>query len=205
MKITAVHGFLGLPADWMFLTEHFDVEMPEIGSIPPRGDILLGYSMGGRLALHALLNGATYRQAVIVSSGLGVEGEARPARLASDEQWARVFESAPWDEAILGWNAQPVLRGSAALPRREHDFDRRELARQLREWSPAVLPPIASRLSEIRIPVLWVAGERDQKYVDEGRRAVSLLPKAELWICPGAGHRVPWDQPELFAARLQAL
>lgn len=205
MKITAVHGFLGLPADWMFLTEHFDVEMPAIGSIPPRGDILLGYSVGGRLALHALLNGATYRRAVIVSSGLGVEGEARPARSASDEQWARVFESAPWDEAILGWNAQPVLRSSPALPRRERDFDRRELARQLREWSPAVLPPIAARLHEIEIPVLWVAGERDQKYVDEGRRALSLLPNAELWICPGAGHRVPWDQPGLFAARLQAL
>lgn len=206
MKITAIHGFLGLPADWTFLAPHFEVETPDPGSIPGRGDILLGYSMGGRLALHALLNGAIYRRAVIVSSGLGVEGEdARRARREADQDWARMFESAPWDEAVSRWNGQLVLRDSHDLARNETDFARHELVRQLREWSPAVLPPIASRLHEIEIPILWIAGERDQKYVEEGRRAVSLLPDAELWICPAAGHRVPWDQPGLFAARLQAL
>jgi pimeloyl-ACP methyl ester carboxylesterase len=53
--------------------------------------------------------------------------------------------------------------------------------------------------------VLWIAGERDAKYVAEGERAVSILPDAELWICPGAGHRVPWEQPDQFAARLQSI
>jgi pimeloyl-ACP methyl ester carboxylesterase len=32
---------------------------------------------------------------------------------------------------------------------------------------------------------------------------VSLLPSAELWVCPNAGHRVPWEQPQAFAARLR--
>jgi 2-succinyl-6-hydroxy-2,4-cyclohexadiene-1-carboxylate synthase len=75
----------------------------------------------------------------------------------------------------------------------------------LREWSSAVLPAVADRLQEITMPVLWIAGERDRRYVEEGRRAVALLPDAELWICPDAGHRVPWEQPDLFVRRLRTL
>jgi 2-succinyl-6-hydroxy-2,4-cyclohexadiene-1-carboxylate synthase len=197
--ITALHGFLGLPSDWDFL--RMDVIAPDLRDIPREGDTLLGYSLGGRLALHALLDGARYRNAVIVSAGLGVE-EDRDARLAQDEHWAERFEHGEWYTLMRDWNAQPIF-GGHAMPRHESDFDRRELARQLREWSPALLPPVAARLHEIEIPVLWIAGSRDAKYVAEARRAVELLPNAELWIAEGAAHRVPWEQPEAFAARLR--
>jgi len=178
-----------------------DVSAPDLRDIPREGDTLLGYSLGGRLALHALLDGARYRNAVIVSAGLGVE-EDREARLAQDEHWAERFEHGEWYTLMRDWNAQPIF-GGHAMPRHESDFDRRELARQLLEWSPAALPPVAARLYEIEIPVLWIAGSRDAKYVAEARRAVELLPKAELWIAEGAAHRVPWEQPEAFAARLR--
>ena len=204
--ITAVHGFLGLPSDWDFLRDAgIDVDARTSGDIPSSGDVLLGYSMGGRLVLHALLNGARYRKAVIVSAGLGVEGESeRKARREADEAWAARFEREDWDTLLLDWNAQAVFGGHVQL-RLEKDFDRPALATALREWSPAVLPAVADRLQEITIPVLWIAGERDRRYVEEGRRAVALLPDAELWICPDAGHRVPWEQPDLFVRRLRSL
>jgi 2-succinyl-6-hydroxy-2,4-cyclohexadiene-1-carboxylate synthase len=204
--LTALHGFLGLPSDWDFLKKAgFAVETPPLSTVPPAGDVLLGYSMGGRLALHALLSGATYRRAVIVSAGLGIEDRvAREERQQTDERWARMFEKQPWPRVMNEWNIQPVF-GGHVMKREELDFDRRELARQLREWSPGVLPSVAWRLQEIRVPVLWIAGEKDAKYIAEGERAVSRLPDAELWICPGAGHRVPWEQPERFVERLQSI
>jgi len=204
--ITCLHGFLGLPSDWDFLRDAgFEIKTPPLDRIPDRGDVLLGYSMGGRLAVHALLGGARYRRAVIVSAGLGTEGEReRAARRAADEAWAKRFEGDDWSSVMRAWNAQPLF-GGHAMPRREGDFDRVELARLMREQSPAVLPPLAGRLHEIAIPVLWVAGERDAKYVAEGTRASGLLPNAELWICPGAGHRVPWEQPAPFVERLRRL
>jgi 2-succinyl-6-hydroxy-2,4-cyclohexadiene-1-carboxylate synthase len=64
-----------------------------------------------------------------------------------------------------------------------------------------MLPP--PRLESIETPLLWIAGERDAKYVEIARAAVARLPHAELWICPDAGHRVPWEQPESFVARLR--
>ncbi len=204
MDIVALHGFLGRPAGWKFLSAAgFSVVTPPLDQIPPEGDTLLGYSMGGRLALHALLGGARYRRAVIISSGLGIEGEAaRAERRKTDQEWAKRFRSDPWDEVMRDWNAQPMF-GGHAVQRREEDLDRRELVKMLRDWSPAALPPLAPRLHEIAIPVLWIAGERDVKYVGEAQRAVSLLKNAELWICPGAGHRVPWEQPERFIERLR--
>jgi 2-succinyl-6-hydroxy-2,4-cyclohexadiene-1-carboxylate synthase len=195
--IVALHGFLGLPSDWDFLGS--DVIAPPLDDIPDEGDTLLGYSLGGRLALQALLRGARYRRAVIVSARVR---DAEPDRRERDERWARRFETDDWSAVMRDWNAQLIF-GGHAMPRAEEDFDRRELARQLREWSPAVLPSIVERLHEIAIPVLWIAGERDAQYVEDGRSSVSLLPNATLAIVPGAAHRVPWERPAEFAALLR--
>jgi 2-succinyl-6-hydroxy-2,4-cyclohexadiene-1-carboxylate synthase len=188
--ITALHGFLGLPSDWRFLGDVRAVDLWR-EQIPREGDVLLGYSMGGRLALRALLDGARYRKAVIVSAGID-QTQSAP--------WADRFETEPWPQLMEAWHAQPVF-GGHHVERREEDFDRAALARALRDWSAAVLP--APELERIDIPVLWIAGERDLKYVEIARRAVKRLPNAALWIVEDAGHRVPWEQPEAFAARLR--
>jgi pimeloyl-ACP methyl ester carboxylesterase len=49
-----------------------------------------------------------------------------------------------------------------------------------------------------------VAGERDPQYVAEAELAVDRWPLAEMWVCPGAAHRVPWEQPDAFIERLRA-
>jgi 2-succinyl-6-hydroxy-2,4-cyclohexadiene-1-carboxylate synthase len=199
--ITCLHGFLGNPRDWDFLREAgFAIETPPLDAIPPRGDILLGYSLGGRLALHALLGGAQYERAIFVSTGLGIEGdEARAARRAADEAWARRFESEDFDTVIAAWNAQPVLAGPA-LVRTRNDYD----SRALREWSSGALPPVASRLRELAIPTLWIAGARDTKYVTEAKRAAALAANASVVVVEDAGHRVPWERPTEFVTILGA-
>jgi 2-succinyl-6-hydroxy-2,4-cyclohexadiene-1-carboxylate synthase len=159
-------------------------------------DVIIGYSMGGRLALQ-LLERHRFRKAVIISAGLNAPD---PARRERDEAWARRFETEDWASLMRDWNAQEVF-GGHVVERREEEFDRAELARQLRENSPAVLPP--PNLEAIDTPILWIAGERDAKYVAIAKQAVARLPHAELWICPHAGHRVPWEQPDALLARLR--
>ena len=183
MGLSILPGFNGLASDFDFL--------PRAAS-----DVLLGYSMGGRLALD-LLQRRRFDKAIIISAGLNAPD---PARRARDEEWARRFESEEWPSLMRAWNAQEVF-GGHVVARREEDFDRAELARQLREYSPAVLPP--PQLEQIVTPILWIAGERDAKYVEIAQRAVARLPHAELWICPKAGHRVPWEQPDALGARVR--
>lgn len=189
--IWCVPGFLGLPTDWDVLPWPHRHWTEGAGD---SDDVIIGYSMGGR---RALAEAHRFRKAVIVSAGLNAPDDARRAR---DEEWARRFESDDWPSLMRDWNTQAVF-GGHVVERREADYDRAELARALREWSPAVLPP--PRLEQIATPILWVAGERDAKYVEVARQATARLPNAELWICPDAGHRVPWEQPARFVARLR--
>ncbi|MGA8808939.1 MAG: alpha/beta fold hydrolase [Thermoanaerobaculia bacterium] len=199
--ITCLHGFLGNPHDWDFLRDAgFAIETPPLDAIPNHGEVLLGYSLGGRLALHALLAGANYKRAILVSTGLGIVGEEpRAARRASDEAWAQRFESEDFDTVMAAWNAQPVLAGPA-LSRTRDDYD----PRALREWSSGALPPTATRVHELTIPTIWIAGARDPKYVAEAHRAASMAPNARVAIVDNAGHRVPWEQPSAFIGILEA-
>ena len=202
MALICLHGFLGRGADWDFLREAgFDVRAPSLfagDSIdfvrPSADDILLGYSMGARIVLQ-LMKTHRVASAVLVSAGVA---PAEPGRSELDETWAKRFESdEPWESIIDAWNRQTVFAGRAnPLTRNEADYDRKKLAAALRE--PRIL-----HLSGISVPTLWIAGEDDVKYREATRRAAEQLPNAELWICPGAAHRVPWEQPQRFSARLK--
>lgn len=167
------------------------------------GRALLGYSMGGRLALHALLEkNHPWQAAVIVSAHPGLESDAeRETRRASDAAWATKALAGNWQDFLTEWNAQPLLGGamrelqaSGSLVMR-----RREIARSYVDWSLGAQEPLWERLHEITVPVLWVVGENDMKFRALAERAVSLIPRATLAIAPGDGHRVPWDAEEWLA------
>jgi 2-succinyl-6-hydroxy-2,4-cyclohexadiene-1-carboxylate synthase len=229
--IWCLHGFLGTAADWepfvdswsaassaeVRTIDFFDKPLPAetpaqwaakfVRAVAKVDDapVLAGYSMGGRLALHALIaDPRLFRAAVIVSAGLGVEGEEeRQERRVRDDRWAARFELERWEIVVADWNSQPIFGGSAPpRPRSETEFDRGALATALRWWSPAVQKPLGPLLGAVTTPVLWIAGARDERYVEEARRAAALLPNCTLSIVTGAGHRVPWDAPEAFRERV---
>jgi len=169
------------------------------------GNYLLGYSLGGRLALHlAVQFPALWDGVIIVGANPGLDSEeARARRRTHDEIWARRFEDEPWDALLAAWDAQPVFAGRVGSPRsrREQDFSRASLAGALRRWSLGAQTPLWPALPRILRPVLWVAGAEDTGQADICRRVGETIPRVEIWPAPNAGHRVPWEQPRVFAAR----
>lgn len=173
------------------------------------GRFLLGYSMGGRLALHGLLeNDHPWQAAVIVSAHPGLEDAAeREARRASDAVWATRALTSAWPGFLNAWNGQTVLGGP---PIRAADADARlalrraEIARSFVDWSLGAQQPLWERLVEIRVPVLWVAGENDAKFLALAERAATLLPRCRLAVAPGSGHRVPWEAADWLARETAA-
>lgn len=229
--IWCLHGFLGLGADWDALRAacaaagHQDVRTPSLfapqrGDVPTRGPlvawgaafaahvaaadpapIVIGYSLGGRLALHALLaRPALWRGAVLVSAHLGLaDAAARAARRRDDAAWARRFRDDPWARVLADWDARDVFGGRPQRPPRpEPAYDRAALAAALEDWSLGTQAPLADRLGAIPCPVLWVAGADDPRYVAQGKAAVNALPRGALRIATGARHRVPWEAERWF-------
>ncbi len=229
ITLWCLHGFLGTGKDWeplqdflqsrkgpVFHTPHLLASPGEIRPFPywarkfnalaaRSGEfpVLAGYSMGGRLALHALLQPSSpWKAAVIVSAHPGLSTPAeREARLAHDEKWAARFEKDRWEDLVEDWNAQPVFaKGNHMPPRREEDFSRAALAKALRTWSLGRQEPLMERLEEIRLPLLWIAGKEDARYALLGKRAARLLPRGTFLAVPGTSHRVPWEAPKVFAS-----
>lgn len=172
------------------------------------GPVLIGYSMGGRLALHALMEqGHPWSAAVIISAHPGLEcPDEREARLAADARWAAMALTGNWMEFLTAWNAQPLL--GTAMPRPPGEDSRlmtrrREIARSFIDWSLGAQQPLWERLCEITIPVLWVAGENDPNFQALAERAAARIPACETAIAPAAGHRVPWEAEEWLASAVR--
>ena len=175
-------------------------------------NVLLGYSMGGRLALHALLQGGPWDAAVIVSAHPGLEeATERVARRERDAEWAARALKGEWREFLEEWDSQPVLAGRvhdrdghattlAMADRKKLEIRRQAVARSFVDWSLGNQEPLAGRIGEIDCPVLWVVGEKDAKFraLADALADRSVRPPL-CWIAPGVGHRVPWDSTEFPA------
>jgi 2-succinyl-6-hydroxy-2,4-cyclohexadiene-1-carboxylate synthase len=174
-------------------------------------NLLVGYSMGGRIALHALLcPKAPWDRAVIIGAHPGLETEQEKSeRRKKDADWAASCHRDSWNDFLEEWQAQPVLQMPSepkdiCMDRGPLHLRRKEIARSFLEWSLGVQDNLWPRLEEIQIPLLWMTGESDAKFGALARSACERIPQARAVVIPGAGHRVPWHQPERFSQEVLA-
>jgi 2-succinyl-6-hydroxy-2,4-cyclohexadiene-1-carboxylate synthase len=185
-----------------FATTTFEERVEEL----PAGGALVGYSMGGRIALHAALRKpGNWSALALVGVSAGVEDPAERRR--ADEELAAWIEQHSIEEIVDRWESLPVfatqpdeLRAWQRPGRLSHSPG--DLARLLRSAGQGATPPVWDRLHELRCPVLLVAGELDQRYVEAAQRMAGLIPEARVRIVPGAGHAPQLERPELVAELL---
>ncbi|HLI07616.1 MAG TPA: 2-succinyl-6-hydroxy-2,4-cyclohexadiene-1-carboxylate synthase [Ktedonobacteraceae bacterium] len=172
-----------------------------------RGDaVLLGYSMGGRIALHTAFSGY-FRALVLESSSPGLADPAeRERRSSSDEVLAASIERDGVRAFIERWEKQPLFASQESLPSEVREALRRQrlhnravgLANSLRGAGTGVQPPLHARLPTLNIPVFLLAGELDTKFTTIARSMAQALPQARLHIVSGAGHTIHLERPEEF-------
>lgn len=161
---------------------------------------ILGYSMGGRLALHALLEApSAYSGAILVSAHPGLRTPTeKAARLESDSRWSERFLQSDWETILAEWNAQAVLATSQEVDRSAQEPRRGVIAQSLRDWSLGQQRDLRPDLRKLCSPVLWMAGEKDSRYISLLKEVAAEGPATETRVVPGAGHRIPWDRAEAF-------
>lgn len=221
IKLFVLHGFLGNIRDFDFLDSFSDCEvipidwmsftwssLNELGreinryvekktSTESHYNVLLGYSLGGRIALHALKNNPSlFRAAILLSTHPGLDSfEQRKTRLEADKQNAKTFRVLPWKELMKKWNSQPVFAGEENLfIRNENDYDRENLAKILTIGSLGVQEDFKSYLALWSLPLLWLVGEKDKQFREEADKLVLFHPQSKIRVVSGGGHRFPWAQ-----------
>lgn len=192
-----------------FETWTFEERVGEILAAAPPGAAVVGYAMGGRLALHAALREPDrFAGLVLVGVSAGIEDRgAREDRRRSDESLAEWMERRSIEEVVSRWEAQPVFAGqSPELRERQRPgrlaHDPRRLAELLRTAGQGALAPVWDRLGRLRTPVLLTAGEHDRQYAGAARRMADAIPDARVRLVPDAGHAPQLEAPAAFEALL---
>jgi 2-succinyl-6-hydroxy-2,4-cyclohexadiene-1-carboxylate synthase len=168
--------------------------------------VWVGYSLGGRLALHvAIAHPEVIVGLVLVSTTAGIEdaGE-RERRRRGDDELAATIAPIGVPAFVERWLAGPLW---ATLPRESAGVDARlantaeGLAASLRLAGTGAQDSLWDRLADVPPPALVINGSLDARFVAIGERLASGLGAARV-VVSGSGHAVPWERPDAFCAVL---
>lgn len=186
--------------------EHsFEGRLGEI--LASSASVLVGYSLGGRLALRAALRSpGSFSAIVLVGSTAGIEeGPLRVQRAEADEKLASWMEAMPIEDIVSLWERQPLFADqSDSLVEEQRpgrlSHDPRELALLIRTAGQGVLEPIWHDLRALELPLLAIAGARDDGYAAAAKRIASLAPNARAAVVENAGHAPQLQRPDEVAS-----
>ena len=240
-----LHGFMGDSADWAeiaaALTPDFrciafdlpghgrsaeiclgfeetrDAVVQQLAGIGVAHYGLVGYSMGGRLALGiALTHGDRVHRAVLESASPGIADPAqRAARRAGDEKLAARLEAignaAEFEAFLRDWYARPLWRSLEERPELlEALIEQRTqgnpgaLARALRALGTGTQASLWDALPAATPALLCLAGERDSKFRAIAEEMGARCPAMRVQVIPACGHNAHLEAPGEYAAHLRA-
>src|SRR3954454_23174749 len=173
------------------------------------GAVLVGYSLGGRLALHAALRDPSrYAALATVGASAGIEdGAARTARAEADERLAAWMEGRQIEDIVSVWERQPLFADQSDALVEDQRAGRLaaeplQLASVLRSAGQGALAPVWSELPRLELPVLAVAGARDERYTEAAWRLAGAVPSGTARVVEHAGHAPQLQRPDAVSALL---
>lgn len=239
-----LHGFMGTGADFAQIQPHgtcvylnlfgFGPDAPVVSDgtlfhmkqqtqslaslfktldLPPVN--LVGYSMGGRLALgFALAYPELVAQLVLEGATAGIDDiTARTKRQLADNQKAARIEAAGMEAFVQAWEALPMFASQKLLPQAQQTFMHQQrvnhqannVANSLRYMGTGAQPNYWPALSQLLVPVSLLVGQRDLKFQGLAAKLLAALPQAQLKIIEGVGHNIHFEAPVQFTEALNAL
>jgi 2-succinyl-6-hydroxy-2,4-cyclohexadiene-1-carboxylate synthase len=220
IPLVALHGFLGAPDDWDFLrgkisglelvcpplprSSYWNETISALAAEISEGSIVVGYSMGARLALgYALACPDRLGGLVLISGNPGIDDTERPQRWRRDMELADQLDSSDIRSFLRDWYRQAIFQGLTdgqieELTVKRTGLNRSYQADLLRSNSIARQPNYWSRLADLNLPVLAIAGERDAKYSAIAQRIARETHYGRLEIVSNCGHIVLFEQPDVL-------
>lgn len=226
-RLILVHGFTQTAASWDAIEYRLNALGHEVISLDAPGhgshhdtrlnlwkgaDLLateggagtwIGYSMGGRLALHvALGHPELVERMILIGATAGIESAAeRVERQASDDLLAEELERDGLDAFLSRWLSQPLF---ATLPDDHAGLEARRtntvagLAASLRMMGTGTQESLWDRLGEITAPTMLVVGTQDLKFTVLAERMVAAMSDANILMLNGCGHACHLEAPDAF-------
>ena len=194
-------GDCSMPAACQFVSEF-------VGSANEGEVDLVGYSMGGRVALSLAVEKPKWlRKLVLISARPGWDTlEDRLVRTEKDERLAARIEERGVLAFAEEWENSPIIasqRSIAPAIRQRMQHTRRAhaavgLAASLREMGSGAMPSLWHRLKDISVETIWITGQLDSTYGKLAREAAARNPLFLHQEVPHAGHCTHLEKPVAF-------
>ncbi|MBE9034392.1 2-succinyl-6-hydroxy-2,4-cyclohexadiene-1-carboxylate synthase [aff. Roholtiella sp. LEGE 12411] len=176
---------------------------------------LVGYSMGGRLGLYLTLHFPERFYKVVLESaspGLATEAE-RLERIRHDTQIARKLirstDRIEFAAFISNWYNQKIFGYVKNHPEYSHMIESRlqnnpmELDKSLRFMGTGSQPSLWEQLKKNTIPMLLLAGEYDEKFIDINIKITKICEFCQLEIINHAGHNIHFENTLAFVQNVK--
>jgi 2-succinyl-6-hydroxy-2,4-cyclohexadiene-1-carboxylate synthase len=243
--VLMLHGFLGESSDWMEIADGLCADyhclcpdLPGHGRTQAAGSVftmayaaesllshldalkitrcnMVGYSMGGRLAMYlAAHHPQRFQRIILESASPGLQNnDERLLRQQHDNALADRLESMPdaeFSQFVSEWYEQPMFatlkqdpgRLSQLIARRQHNQPK-ALAAALRGMGLGVQPSLWENLPAYRVPTLLVTGEADHKFRLIAESMSEACPAMGLQVMAGCGHNVHYENPSGYTTLIK--
>ena len=170
---------------------------------------LLGYSMGGRVALSVCAaHPSRVASALVVGASAGIEDAgARAERVRSDRALAARILDGGIEAFVDYWMALPLFAGQKRLGEEELAAIRRQrlanrphgLAQSLLGMGTGAMSPLQRELAKIELPICFAAGAEDAKFAALAADLARRVRSGRAESIPEAGHAAHLESPEHFA------
>ncbi|HEY9724553.1 MAG TPA: 2-succinyl-6-hydroxy-2,4-cyclohexadiene-1-carboxylate synthase [Oscillatoriaceae cyanobacterium] len=201
------HGGTGSPGpDWSLARA-----AAALAAQLPASFDLVGYSLGGRLALHlACAFPERVKRLVLVGASAGLpESAARDERRTQDARWIRLLDTEGLEAFVDAWQAQALFASQerldpavrAAERSRRLALNPRGLAAAMAAFGLGTQDYLGDRLPTM--PTLWLSGAEDTKFAAIARR-MAEISGARHALVPECGHNVPLERPRALAETIRA-
>ncbi len=246
MPVLFLHGFMGTGEEWEPVTRALPEVRALCPDLPGHGQTrvpaaahsmeqcvemlvagmdarkvsrcaVIGYSLGGRVALHlALQVPERVERLLLESSSPGIDDAAqRAARRVRDLEMADTLRALDTDAEgfrcfLDDWYEQPLFNSlktrpdlRAALVEIRAKNRPAGLADSLAGMGAGAQESLWSRLVELHCPTLAMAGEFDPKFCQAAQTMTTHCAPMTVRILPECGHNVHLELPALFIHELR--
>lgn len=170
---------------------------------------LVGYSLGGRLAMGLLaLMPSAIARLTLLSAHPGLTDDAeRATRRATDREWCALLDRGSLEAFADTWEAQPIFGTRRALPEPVRSQrraallanDPRQLALAMAAMSLAEMPNYREVLRDAHCPLTASAGTLDPKFAALAREIGDVGPHVRVRLAADVGHDLLTEAPEQVA------
>lgn len=242
MPVAYLHGFLGAPSMWAAVENSLQVSIANHLVLPGHGvdpwfppqaaeffasvdalaetflptekSILVGYSMGARVAMALTLrHPEKVDRAILIGVDAGIEDEAmRAERMEWDDAWAKRAKSENLEVFVDAWANLPIFDTQKKLPEEARAEIRKQRTSHTSDgiaWAMHTLglgrmPSLWPLLEKNEVPLTLMSGALDRKFTEKSRAIVACTKSARAVVVDGVGHNVALEAPSAVAGEIEA-